>query len=144
MSVSEKYTTEEKCESSEDNHCKLTSSGGGLPSEQPSLGWVNSTNNLPEAIDSEESPRRKEETTNPKVVAEEQKKITTDPKVVAEKQKKNTTDSKVVGALEKHTTDSKVVGAVENRVEKPFEVVVVKRVAGPGQRSWDPGGYLLI
>ena len=57
---------------------------------------------------------------------------------------KNTTDSKVVGALEKNTTDSIVVGAVENRDEKPFEVVVVKCVAGPEQRSWDPGGYLLI
>ena len=33
---------------------------------------------------------------------------------------------------------------MEDKVEKPFEVVVVKRVAGPGQRSWDPGGYLLI
>ena len=50
---------DEKCESSEDNHCKLTSNEGGLPSEQPSLGWVNSTNNLPGAVNSEETPRRR-------------------------------------------------------------------------------------
>ena len=136
----------EKCASSEDNHCKLTSSGGGLPSEQPPLGWVNSTNNLPGAVNSEETPRRKEETTNPKVVEEvEQKNITTNPKVVEEVEQKNiTTDLKVVGELEKNTTEKRVVGAVENRDETPFEVVVVKCVAGPEQRSWDPGGYLLI